>query len=220
MSSRSGPASSTARHCLLAWLARPPAAALVLGLAVVWLVAALVGAAPASADHACAGVSVPDTVTVDGTSLALNGQGIRKVKAFGFTVQVYVAALYLERPSDDAAPLLAAPQRWRMQLRFVRDVQREQITEAFDAAFDRIGIDDPVLQADLTRLNGWMSDMADGGTLTFTAVPGTGVRADVDGVDRGTIEHDAFAPAFLAIWLGPHPANPELKTGLLGGTCG
>ena len=29
-----------------------------------------------------------------------------------------------------------------------------------------------------------------------------------------------FAKAFLSIWLGVDPPNPELKAGLLGGTCG
>ena len=30
---------------------------------------------------------------------------------------------------------------------------------------------------------------------------------------------DDFAKAFLAIWLGTEPPNPEIKTGLLGGAC-
>ena len=31
---------------------------------------------------------------------------------------------------------------------------------------------------------------------------------------------DDFAKAFLSIWLGTDPPNPEIKAGLLGGACG
>jgi len=34
-----------------------------------------------------------------------------------------------------------------------------------------------------------------------------------------TIKGDDFARAFLSIWLGTHPPNAGLKTGLLGGAC-
>jgi hypothetical protein len=34
------------------------------------------------------------------------------------------------------------------------------------------------------------------------------------------IKGDDFATAFLSIWLGPHPPNADLKSGLLGGACG
>ena len=47
-----------------------------------------------------------------------------------------------------------------------------------------------------------------------------GMQVEVNGTVKGTITGDDFATAFLAIWLGPHPPNPGLKSGLLGGACG
>jgi chalcone isomerase-like protein len=41
----------------------------------------------------------------------------------------------------------------------------------------------------------------------------------VNGADKGSIEGQDFSRAFLAIWLGDAPPNPELKAGLLGGAC-
>jgi hypothetical protein len=38
-------------------------------------------------------------------------------------------------------------------------------------------------------------------------------------VVKGTLAGDDFSRALLSIWLGASPPNPELKSGLLGGTC-
>ena len=77
----------------------------------------------------------------------------------------------------------------------------------------------PALQDRIARLNGWMGDMKKGQRLTFIRRPDMGIDVDVNGVAKGTIEGEDFARAFLAIWLGPSPPNPELKSGLLGGPC-
>jgi hypothetical protein len=42
----------------------------------------------------------------------------------------------------------------------------------------------------------------------------------VNGAVKGTITGDDFSRAFISIWLGNEPPNPELKAGLLGGPCG
>jgi hypothetical protein len=42
----------------------------------------------------------------------------------------------------------------------------------------------------------------------------------LDGTVKGTIKGDDFAKAFLSIRLGADPPNPEIKAGLLGGSCG
>jgi hypothetical protein len=36
---------------------------------------------------------------------------------------------------------------------------------------------------------------------------------------KGTVKDDDLAKAFLSIWLGADPPNPEIKGGLLGGSC-
>ena len=55
------------------------------------LAASLLLAAPAYANKDVAGVDVPDTLSVEGKTLQLNGAGIRKK----FVVKVYVGALYV-----------------------------------------------------------------------------------------------------------------------------
>ena len=77
----------------------------------------------------------------------------------------------------------------------------------------------PALKERIAQLQAWMVDMQSGQQLTFTHTPGAGIEVDVNGTVQGTIAGDDFATAFLAIWLGPKPPNPPLKTGLLGGAC-
>jgi hypothetical protein len=62
--------------------------------------------------------------------------------------------------------------------------------------------------------------MKTGQRLTFGFRPGVGVRVNVNGATKGTINGDDFATAFLLVWLGGSPPNPAIKTGLLGGACG
>lgn len=194
---------------------RPPLSPILPLLAALLLAAP---AAPARAD-ACGGVRMPEATVAGGETLARNGMGVRKVSRLGFTVAVYVAGLYLEHPSRDAATILSTPQRWRLVLHLVRDVDREQITDAFTRAFQRTAPDDADLQARIARLNGWITDIQEGGRVAFTYVPGTGLAVEVNDTEQGTVEGFDFASTFLDIWLGDHPPNPGLKGGLLGGPC-
>ena len=76
------------------------------------------------------------------------------------------------------------------------------------------------LKERVATLNGWMADVKTGERLTFIRKPGAGLQVDVNGTVKGTIKGDDFAKAFVSIWLGADPPNPEIKAGLLGGTCG
>ena len=66
----------------------------------------------------CKGVNFPDQMQVEGTSLSLNGVGLRQ--ATMLKVNVYVAALYVTKTSSDANTLLASPVPSEMVLQFVR----------------------------------------------------------------------------------------------------
>jgi len=168
-------------------------------------------ASPASARE-CEGVNLPNAVTVDGTRLTLNGLGIRE--ATMFNVNVYIAGLYLENRTRSGSEVISSEQRKRLVLRFVRDVDRSDITGAFDEGFGSGH------GAQRRQLNSWMTDMSEGSSMEFTYVPGTGLQVEVNGRTRGTIEGTGFARAFFGIWFGSSPPNSGLKSGMLGGSCG
>lgn len=185
---------------------------LVLVFGLVLAIAALSGAGLAAERE---GVRLPDTANVAGKQLVLNGIGIRQATIFH--VNVYVAGLYVVRRSSDPAALLNAQDPKRLEMVFVRDVERDKIVEAFTEGFEKnAGGRVPSLRARIDRLNGWMVDMKRGSTLTLTYVPGVGVEVAVNGAVRGTIEGADFATGLFSIWLGPNPPNAGLKDGLLG----
>lgn len=167
----------------------------------------------------CKGVNFPDQAQVEGSGLTLNGLGLRQATAF--KVNVYVAALYVAKTSNDPGALLAANTPSQLILQFVRNVGADDLRKGWSEGFEKNSKDQlPALKDRIATLNGWMSDVKTGERLTFTRKPGAGLQVDVNGAVKGTIKGDDFAKAFLAIWLGADPPNPEIKAGLLGGPCG
>lgn len=174
--------------------------------------------APSAFAEECGSVRMPGQITVAGTPLVLNGMGIREATVFN--VDVYVAGLYVVRRSRDGAAIAAANEHKRLVLRFVRDVSRDDLTGAFNDGFRRnAGGSLGALQARINRLNGWMGSVVSGNELTFTYLPGTGLRVHTGSTARGVIEGEDFARVFFSIWLGPNPPNTGLRRGLLGGSC-
>jgi len=180
------------------------------------LIVALSGGATLAKE--CKGVNFPEQIQVDGVTLVLNGAGLRQATAF--KVSVYVAALYVPKPSNDAAALLTADTPKQITLQFVRNVGANDLRKAWTEGFERNAKATlPALKDRISTFNGWMEDMKTGGRMNFSYKIGSGVEVNVNGAAKGTINGDDFAKALFAIWLGD-PPNPEIKAGLLGGPCG
>ena len=186
-------------------------------LLVIGIVAAL-GAGVAQGKE-CKGVTFPDQAQVEGSTLALNGVGLRQ--ATMLKVNVYVAALYVAKTSSDPNAILQSNAPSELILQFVRDVGAADLRKGWDEGFAKNSKGQlPALQERIATLNGWMADVKSGQKLIFVFKPGVGVHVDVNGTAKGAISGDDFAKAFLSIWLGADPPNPEIKAGLLGGACG
>ncbi len=167
----------------------------------------------------CKGVNFPEQAQVEGSTLTLNGLGLRQATVL--KVNVYVAALYVVKASPDANAILGSNTPKELILHFLRNVSRAELNKAWDEGFASNAKEQlPVLKERMEMLKDWMADMKTGQRLTFTHKPGMGTQVDVNGTVKGTIKGDDFARAFLSIWVGPQPPNPGLKAGLLGGACG
>lgn len=172
----------------------------------------------AAAAKECDGVSFPDRVQARGETLTLNGLGLRKATIFA--IKVYVGALYVAHPTADANAILSSPQPVEIDLAFVFHVTAGQLRDAWQEGFARsAGNELPQLQSRIAQLDGRVSGVKSGQRMSFLRIPGVGIQFSLDGKVLGTISGDDFARAFLAIWLGPSPPNPQLRTGLLGGPC-
>jgi hypothetical protein len=160
-----------------------------------------------------AGVSVPDTQTVDGKTLKLNGAGIRKKAIF----KVYVAGLFVETPMKDASALLASSQAKSMHLWMLRDIKGANVSGAIADGFQlNSKAAMPQLQPRLDQLAKMIPDLQDGDQMSLTWIPDKGTVVNVRGTDVGTIEGRDFGDALFAVWIGPNPVQDDLKQALLG----
>ena len=178
------------------------------------LLVALLLALPAAAGE-LEGVTLPDQVTVSGRNLVLNGLGLREATVL--MVNVYVAGLYVEAKSSDAAVILKADQTKQLVMRFVRSVGREKLAEAWTEGFDKnAGSSRAALAPGLANLNAAMTDVKKEDLITLTYLPETGVTVSVKGKDAAVIPGDDFQRVLFSIWLGASPPNVGLREGLLG----
>jgi len=160
-----------------------------------------------------AGVTLPDTAQVGGTTLVLNGLGLRTK----FMVKVYVAGLYLEQKSSDPSTIIKTDAPRRIVMQFVHSASKSQITGAFDDSFNDNAPDArKTMKADIDRLLGALEPVKEGDQMVFTYVPGTGTTLVINGKEKVTIAGPAFGQVLFSVWLGPKPPSADLKKGLLG----
>lgn len=162
-----------------------------------------------------AGVNIPDTASVNGQNLVLNGAGLRS-KLF---IKVYTGALYLPAKQTNGATILAADTPRRMVMHFLYDVDKGKIAEAWE---EGLKANTPGASADVKNafktLSSWMGDMKKGEQIVMTYVPGTGTTVEVAGKAKGTLPGKAVNDAILATWIGPKPGpGGDFKKAVLGG---
>ena len=161
-----------------------------------------------------AGVTLPDSLDVNGQQLVLNGMALRKKVIF----KVYVAGLYLPAKEQSGEKILAADGPRCTVMHFLRGVSAKQVNEAW---YDGLEANTPGYSAQLKKqfdeLAALMEKLSDGDKLVFTYRPGTGTEVKVKGVIKGTLGDKAFADALFSCWIGKKPGPGEgFKKALLG----
>jgi len=172
----------------------------------------LAASSPAQAGE-LAGVTMPDTATLGGQTLVLNGMGLREKYMF----DIYVGGLYLPSKTTSQSKALNDDVPKRMVMHFVyKTVTATQMVDSFNEGLEKQG-EHAALDARWQKLCGWMTDIHEGDVVTLDYVPGTGTTVSINGTARGTIEGTDFMKAVFALYVGDHPATNKLRTGLLGG---
>ena len=175
-------------------------------------------AASAPAQTTVAGVRYEPTHELRGSRLVLNGAGIRYKAVF----RVYTAGLYLPRKASttDEALALAGPKR--ISITMLREIDSGELGKLFSR-----GMEDNMDKASFSRLVPGVLRMSQifsdhkrllaGDSFSVDWVPGTGAIVTVKGVPQGEpFREPEFFNALLRIWLGPAPADHQLKDALLG----
>ena len=165
-----------------------------------------------------AGVKFPPTVQVAGSTLGLNGAGIR----FRFVVKVYAAGLYLGAKAATPEAVLAAAGPKRLHVVMLRDIDANELGRLFTR-----GMQDNAPREEFSKSIPGTIRMSDifsakkrlvaGENFSVDWVPGSGTTVLVNGKAQGEpIKEPEFFTALLRIWLGPNPADAQLKEALLG----
>lgn len=159
------------------------------------------------------GVSMPVSLQFEGKKLELNGMGLRTKVVF----KVYVAGLYLEKPSRDGMAIAASEQVRRIELVFLRAVDGADVAKAIADGFtNNAGDALPALKDRIAKFEKLIPDVKKGDKLLFLSRPGAGVELQANGKLLGSIEGRDFSDALMRVWLGPKPSDKALKDGLLG----
>ncbi|MCP5050838.1 MAG: hypothetical protein GY940_26980 [bacterium] len=160
------------------------------------------------------GVTMEDSIEVDGQKLVLNGMALRKK----FIFKVYVAGLYLAAKEKSWKKILESDGPRRTEMHFLRDVGPKKINDAWlEGLEENTPKASPELKKKFATLCSWMEEAIDGKRLVFTYIPGKGTTVEVMGKNKGVIEGKDFADALFSCWIGPEPGPGEgFKEDLLG----
>ncbi|RTL46968.1 MAG: hypothetical protein EKK53_01130 [Burkholderiales bacterium] len=169
------------------------------------------------------GQDFPDTLSLGGSTLTLNGTGKRQVAIY----PLYLAALYVPQKASAADAIYAQPGPKRLEMRIViplvKDVSTQEFVKAINKGVNRNSTDaeKAAVEERLKQFNAAIAEVGrvkKGDLLHIDYLPAQGgTILTVNGKVWGKpIEGQDFYTAFLKVFLGDHNSDERLRTGLLG----
>ena len=164
------------------------------------------------------GVRFPDSATVAGKELVLNGLGVRTK----FIVKVYATGLYLPEKTSSVPDIMKNEGPRKVKIVMMRDLSSDDFGQAFMA-----GLNANLTAPERAKIIGQISKFGEmfalldmlkkGDMMDLDYVPGSGTTCYLNGKRIGEVAPDvAFYNAILSIWIGAAPADTSLKPKLLG----
>lgn len=164
------------------------------------------------------GTVTGNSVQVAGQHLLLNGAGVSTRLMF----KIYTVSLYLRDQRRTTEAVLQSDGPRRLVIRLMRDISSqefkagvlEKLSKDLAHTDTRVMEQMEGLSQAIARLP---TGLRRGDLLTLDWIPGTGTVIEHN--QRRVIQpiqEIAFYNALLNIWLGEQPADPRLKTALLG----
>lgn len=161
-----------------------------------------------------AGVTLPDSATVGGQTLVLNGIALR-TKTW-FKIKVYVGGLYLAQKADTVQAVLAQTGPDRIQMNMIYAASPGQFADAWNEGFTGNNPTiSPELHAQIEKFIGFFGKAKTGDVITMDYIPGTGTQVSWNGTLKGSIEGEDFHTALLNAFLGPRLPD-DFRNALLG----
>ena len=166
-----------------------------------------------------AGVTMPDTMTVQGTLLQLNGMGLRTFTVL--RIQGYVAGLYVAEPAHRAQAIMDGPGIKLLRIQFVRSASIGRIQDELRQGRRKICADGcpQANDAAFAQLLDTVRPVKPGDTTTYVFGP-LGLQVLFNEKSLATIQNVDFSRRLLGGMVGSHPPSEVLRDGLLGGPTG
>ncbi|CAN7627527.1 chalcone isomerase family protein [Acidovorax sp. LjRoot117] len=169
-----------------------------------------------------ADVKYAETATVSGSTLQLNGAGVRYKAVF----KVYTAGLYLEKKAQSPQEVAALKGPKRVSITMLREIDSTELGKLFSR-----GMEDNMDKAAFSKLIPGVLRMSQifsehkklraGDQFMIDWIPGTGTVITVKGEPQGEpFKEPEFFNALMGIWLGNAPADWKLKDAMLGKPAG
>lgn len=165
-----------------------------------------------------AGVRYEPTFKLGGSTLLLNGAGIR----YRTVVKVYTAGLYLGSKASTTEAVLAAPGPKRLAVTMLREIDGNDLGKLFTKGMQDNSPRDEFSKAisgtfKMGEIFASRKKLVQGDQFSIDYVPGTGTTVVINGKAAGEpIREPEFFSCMLRIWLGRSPADHLLKDALLG----
>jgi hypothetical protein len=150
--------------------------------------------------------------------------GVYGAKVYGVGLYVnkeaITAALGDREPTKIriAATIMATHSDKVLVLKFVRDLERKQIADAFREGIEKtIEIDDPRIAEDAQKVLASFTDAKNGDYATMYFTDGATVTISGNDEQLVQVENRILARALMGIYVGPDPVDASLKDKLLEG---
>ncbi len=178
---------------------------------------------PASAMEV-AGVNFRPSIVIGKASLMLNGAGVRQQSSAG----LYSAGLYLEKKAATPKEVLLDAGSKQLRLVMLRDITSKQLLELLSQGLTANNNDQDLStlvseifgasmfigdQGKLSRGDAIQIDSSPSGSTTIT-ITNSKLRGGAPASQ--TFNNPGMFKAMMSIWLGERPADPKLKSALLG----
>lgn len=157
---------------------------------------------------------LPPQIQAGEHRLVLNGQGVR-TKTF---IQLYVAGLYLTRPSSNAAQVIAADEPMALRIQITSGfVSQSSLVASLEEGFENAtGNNTRELRQQIDQFRKYFKDdIKKGDIFDMVYIPEYGVIVNKNGKLKGSVPGVEFKRALYGIWLSDKPADSTLKQALL-----
>lgn len=161
-------------------------------------------------------VTLPNTMSIEGTKLVLNGAGIREKMWF----DLYSGGLYLGAKSSDENAILASDATMAIKLHITSKLitSSKMISAVNDGFKASTNGNVAPMASKIAKFTSFFNEEIVAGTIFDIAnIKGKGVVVYRNGEQKGMIEGDEFRKALFGIWLGADPADEDLKAAMLKG---